>query len=143
LFRDGAEIAILRDVLGLEPDPPVIDAAFVNALAQYQANFGLTADGMLGPATSARLEQEITAESDFLEEAPTNTPMRRVARRLHLRAMVSPTRGTTGHQGFVGPDANPQGVVTSRLNDTVGAIPTECQLSMQVRIQTASTGCNS
>lgn len=121
LFTDSAEIVILRDVLGIAELPSVIDEEFVNAVIRYQASFGLSVDGMLGASTAARLEQEITAEADHLAEPATGTPLRRVARRLHLRSMTSRRSGTVTHQGFVGPDDNPEGAVTVRAGDREGA----------------------
>lgn len=113
---------MIRDVLGISKTPAVADEDFANAVVRYQSSFGLTPDGMLGRATAERLAQEITAEADFLGEPPTGTPLRRAARRLELRSMTSRTRGTPGHQGFVGTDDdNPEGAVTVRLGDIEGA----------------------
>lgn len=117
VFTDAAEIEIVRDVVGLARVPAVIDEDVVNAIARYQAAFGLTADGMLGAGTAAQLEREITAESDALGDAAIGTPMRRVARRLHLRSLTTRRTGLLSHQGFVGDDANPEGAVTARLGD--------------------------
>lgn len=121
MFTDEAEIALVRDVLGVPREPSVVDEDFVNAVIRYQSSFGLTPDGMLGPRTADRLSQEITAEADRLADPPTGTPRRRVARRLHLRSMTSRTAGTMTHQGFVGPDDNPEGAVTIRTGDRQGA----------------------
>jgi hypothetical protein len=121
MFTDAAEIEVLRDVLGLARQPAVIDEAFVNAVVGYQGSYGLSQDGILGARTSDRLAQEVTAEADYLNQPPTGTPLRRVARRLHLRAMTSRTRGRITHQGFVGPDDNPEGAITVRQGDTEGA----------------------
>lgn len=120
LFADAAEIAVLRDVLGIAKQPSVIDEDFVNALVRYQAAAGLTPDGELGASAAASLEREITAEADSLAQPPTGTPLRRVARRLHLRAMISRRTGTVTHQGFIGPDDNPTGAVTVRAGDREG-----------------------
>jgi Putative peptidoglycan binding domain len=125
MFRDAAEIRVIRDVLGTSPTPAVVDADFVNAVAEYQSHYGLTPDGILGPRTSGRLSQEITAESNFLEEAATGTQLRRTARRLHLRSLVSRTQGTLVHQGFTGPDMNPLGCVTVRTGDQANSISME------------------
>jgi Putative peptidoglycan binding domain len=125
MFRDAAEIAVIRDVLGISPTPSVVDADFVNAVAEYQSNYGLKADGILGPRTSGQLSREITAESTFLAEAATGTQLRRTARRLHLRSLTSRTQGTLVHQGFVGPDMNPDGCVTVRTGDQGNSISME------------------
>lgn len=63
---DVAEIGLMRDILGLEIVPSVIDEDFVNALIEYQAQFGLTRDGKLGGTTAAMIAREIIAESDYL-----------------------------------------------------------------------------
>jgi hypothetical protein len=128
MFTDEAEIAVVRNVLGVPKEPSVVDEDFVNAVIRYQSSFGLTPDGMLGPLTSARLATEITAEADGLAQPPTGTPLRRVARRLHLRSMTSRTRGTMTHQGFVGPDDNPEGAVTVRTGDREGAVGNDISL---------------
>jgi Putative peptidoglycan binding domain len=125
MFRDAAEIGVIRDVLGISPAPTDVDADFVDAVARYQSNFGLTADGVLGRLTCGQLSREITAESDFLEEAANGTQLRRTARRLHLRSLTSRTQGSLVHQGFVGPDMNPDGCVTVRLDDQANSISME------------------
>lgn len=55
-------IEMVRDVLGVPPQPAVVDADFVNAVVLWQANFGLTQDGKLGPRTAVPLFREIGAE---------------------------------------------------------------------------------
>src|SRR5439155_54230 len=62
-ISDPAEIEMLRDILGLAPTPAVVDADFVRAVATYQAGYGLTADGKVGPLTRRRLSGEILTES--------------------------------------------------------------------------------
>src|SRR6478672_4303267 len=114
MFRDADEIRVIRDVLGIAPTPAVVDDDFVKAVVRYQSSYGLTADGILGRHTAGRLSREITAESNFLAEAARGTQLRRTARRLHLRSLVSRTQGTLVHQGFVGNDMNPEGCVTVR-----------------------------
>lgn len=125
MFRDAAEIGVIRDVLGTSKTPAVVDADFVRVVAEYQSNYGLKPDGVLGPRTSARLSREITAESDYLAEAATGTQLRRTARRLHLRSLVSRTRGSLVHQGFTGPDLNPLGCITVRTDDQANSISVE------------------
>jgi hypothetical protein len=125
MFRDAPEIEVIRDVLGISPTPSVVDADFVNGVAVYQSNYGLAADGILGPRTSGQLSREIAAESTFLAEAATGTQLRRTARRLHLRSLTSRTQGTLVHQGFVGPDMNPDGCVTVRTGDQANSISME------------------
>ncbi|MBN2486377.1 MAG: DUF4157 domain-containing protein [Bacteroidales bacterium] len=55
-------ISTVRDVLGISPDPPTIDADFVNAVLRWQAANNLTQDGKLGPDTAAPLFRELRAE---------------------------------------------------------------------------------
>ena len=52
----------LRDVLGVSPDPAVIDEDFVRAVVDWQAVQAIGQDGRLGPATARRLFREIGAE---------------------------------------------------------------------------------
>jgi hypothetical protein len=59
---DAAGIHELRDVLGISPDPAVIDEDFVRAVVAWQAIQGRTQDGMLGAATARPLFREIGAE---------------------------------------------------------------------------------
>lgn len=118
LFTDAAELQVIRDVLGVSPDPAVVDDDLSRAVAAYQSSYGLTVDGKLGPITCGRLAQELTAESNALSQPASGGRLRRSARRLHLRSMVTRTRGTYLHQGFVGPDENPDGCITVRANDT-------------------------
>jgi hypothetical protein len=62
VVTDAGEISMLRDILGRGREPAVIDEDFVTAVVDYQAQYGLTQDGQLGPATRARLGREILAE---------------------------------------------------------------------------------
>jgi hypothetical protein len=55
-------IGELRDVLGVSPEPAVIDEDFVRAVVSWQAVQGIGQDGRLGPATARRLFREIGAE---------------------------------------------------------------------------------
>ena len=121
VFTDPEELAEVRDIVGIPREPTVVDADLVNAIGRYQAAFGLGVDGMVGAGTAAQLEREATASADSLEQPPTGTPLRRLARRMHLRTMVTRRTGLLTHQGFVGDDANPEGAVTVRLGDRVDA----------------------
>ena len=125
MFRDAAEIGVIRDVLGIASAPAEVDGDFIDAVARYQSNYGLTADGILGRLTAGQLSREITAESNYLAEAASGTQLRRTARRLHLRSLVSRTQGSIAHQGFVGSDMNPDGCVTVRLDDQANSISME------------------
>ncbi|MFY9510194.1 MAG: DUF4157 domain-containing protein, partial [Rubrivivax sp.] len=55
-------IELVRDVIGASPTPAVIDQEFVEFVVDWQASFGLTQDGKLGPATARPLFREIGAE---------------------------------------------------------------------------------
>ncbi|MEJ8822329.1 DUF4157 domain-containing protein [Variovorax humicola] len=57
-----AGVSELRDVLGIEPVPAVIDEDFVNAVVRWQAVQAIGQDGKLGPGTARRLFREIGAE---------------------------------------------------------------------------------
>lgn len=63
-----ADIALYRDVLGLNPEPSVIDEDFINAIGEYQAQNNLTVDGKmrLGGETARRLARELKAEGRYL-----------------------------------------------------------------------------
>ena len=117
LFTDAKELATLRDVLGISREPSVVDDELSQAVARYQADYGLTADGMLGPKTAGPLAAEMTAEADALGDPARGTELRRVAQRLHLRSMSLRTHGSVTSQGFVGPDDMPSGAVTVRMGD--------------------------
>jgi hypothetical protein len=70
-------IHMIRDVLGLSPEPSVVDADFVNAVLDWQAMYNLTQDGKLGPRTAQRLFREIGAEGvgqGEVKTGPTYTP---------------------------------------------------------------------
>jgi len=65
-FTDPDEISLLRDILGLSRTPADINDEFVLAVVQYQASYGLTQDGKLGPKTVEQLSKEVIAEGTFL-----------------------------------------------------------------------------
>jgi hypothetical protein len=52
----------IRDVIGISQLPAVVDEDFVNGVVHWQASFGLTQDGRLGPATARPLFREFGAE---------------------------------------------------------------------------------
>ena len=63
LGRGSADIVrLVRDVLGISPDPAVIDQDLVEAIVSWQAVNNLTQDGKLGPGTAAPLFAELRAE---------------------------------------------------------------------------------
>lgn len=55
-------IQMIRDVIGGSSLPAVVDEDFVKGVVQWQAHFGLTQDGKLGPSTARPLFREIGAE---------------------------------------------------------------------------------
>ncbi len=72
-----AVIREVRDVLGVDPDPAVVDADLTNAIVYWQAVQGLTQDGQLGPRTAGPLFREFAAEGaghGSLRSGPTYTP---------------------------------------------------------------------
>jgi hypothetical protein len=72
----------LRDVLGVSPDPAVIDEDFINAIVQWQAMQRLTQDGMLGPTSARPLFREIGAEGagrGEVESGPRYNPSGAIA----------------------------------------------------------------
>lgn len=122
-FTDADEIALLRDVLGISSEPAVIDEEFIRALVQYQANYGLTQDGLLGAGTARRLADELRAEGDYLgaeADVGTGTEMaiNPAERRMRLRSRVVGRLGRMLHQGFIGPRDSPTGVVSVRSGFT-------------------------
>jgi hypothetical protein len=131
LFTDAKEIATVRDVLGVPREPSVIDDELSLAVARYQADSGLTADGMLGAKTAGALAAEITAEADALGDPARGTELRRVAQRLHLRSMSLRTQGSVTSQGFVGPDDMPSGAVTVRMGDVEKGFGLKNAVSME------------
>jgi hypothetical protein len=72
----------IRDVLGITPDPAVVDDDLVNAVVRWQAMQGLTQDGKLGPSSARPLFREIGAEGvgeGRLVSGPTYAPSGTIA----------------------------------------------------------------
>jgi hypothetical protein len=70
-------IQMIRDVIGVSPSPAIVDEDFVNGVVQWQANFGVTQDGKLGPTSARPLFREIGAEGvgrGEVSRAPRYTP---------------------------------------------------------------------
>ncbi len=61
-FKDPYTISFVRDVLGIAKYPAVADADLALAVAAWQAQFGLTPDGQVGPLTTRTLLAELRAE---------------------------------------------------------------------------------
>jgi hypothetical protein len=62
-FKDPYSLAVVRDIVGVPRFPAVSDEDLARGVARYQASYGLTQDGQVGPATTARLVQEAGAEN--------------------------------------------------------------------------------
>jgi len=129
-FPDADEVSLLREVLEISAEPAVIDEDFIKALVQYQANFGLTQDGLLGAGTALRLSNELKAKATAAGPAAdvgsgTKMALNPAQRREKLRSTVVGRLGRMLHQGFIGPADNPTGVVTVRsgFNDPNVAVP--------------------
>ena len=133
-FTEPAEIMMLRDVLGVSKEPAVIDEDFVNVVATYQAGFGLTPDGKLGRETAALLATEITREADSLGDPATGTELRRIARRMQLRGMVSARSGILAHRSFVGPAGRPTGMVSARIGGNENTAMGSTQLTNAITL---------
>ncbi len=62
-MADPYVFAVIRDVMGASRFPAVVDADFVQAIARWQAMFGLPVDGRLTEPTVATVVRELRAES--------------------------------------------------------------------------------
>ena len=62
-FKDPYSLAVVRDIVGVPRFPAVSDEDLAHGVARYQASYGLTPNGQVGPATTARLVREARAES--------------------------------------------------------------------------------
>ena len=85
-LRDEWEISLVRDVLGLEELPAVVDEELINAIAQYQAENNITADGKIGAVTASRFSRELFNEGENLPEAE-RSELLRSSRRMGTRAL--------------------------------------------------------
>lgn len=86
-------IEMIRDVIGVSRLPAVVDEDFVNGVVQWQANFGLTQDGKLGPATARPLFREIGAEG--VGRGEVSRPPRYIpAGPINVAAVAAGPRGT-------------------------------------------------
>jgi len=93
---DSAEIALIRDILGISSTPAVIDADFVNAVVRYQSQYGLSRDGKLGAATADRIAQEIIAEADFLGQENLGNLAPEFALKTSLTNLITANNKTYG-----------------------------------------------
>lgn len=124
-LRDPWEISLVRDLLGINPEPARTDADFSGALAEYQAQNGLNADGKLGAVTASRLSAEIRAEGKRLSPRQKRN-LSRSSRRMGTRAMSihinhpAVTRGTRGSALFgvrwEVPDTRANGFIIQHLH---------------------------
>ena len=63
-FEDPFTVSIVRDVLGINKTPAVIDQSFTEATMRWQAMFGLQEDGKFGPSSTRRLVRVLQAEGN-------------------------------------------------------------------------------
>jgi hypothetical protein len=85
-LHDDWEISLVRDVLGLDRLPAVVDEELVNAIAQFQAENNITPDGKIGPITASRLSRELFHESENLPSADKRELLQS-SRRMGTRAL--------------------------------------------------------
>jgi hypothetical protein len=64
-FADPYSIRVIRDVVGLDPVPAVVDEDLVLAIVEWQAERRMTQDGQIGHATTRSLYLELVAESEL------------------------------------------------------------------------------
>lgn len=60
-FHDPYNIMNVRDVIGIDQYPAVIDQEFVEAVARWQAMFDMTQDGKMGAETTQTILAELNA----------------------------------------------------------------------------------
>jgi hypothetical protein len=63
-FKDPWDIRNVRDVMGIDPIPAVIDEDFVLAVLQWQAEHGLPENGRVGAETTRTFLRELRAERE-------------------------------------------------------------------------------
>jgi hypothetical protein len=125
-FTDADEIAEVRDVIGISSAPAVVDEDFVRGVARYQAQYGLTQDGMIGASTADRLATEFETAGAHpgldpeVSSNPAEMAMGPAGRRMRLRAQVRRRLGVLTTQAFVGDRLRPTGVVTTRAGEAFG-----------------------
>jgi uncharacterized protein DUF4157 len=64
-FSDPYSVRVIRDVVGLEPVPAVVDEELVRAIAEWQAEQHLPQDGKIGHETTRSFFLELVAEKEF------------------------------------------------------------------------------
>ena len=87
VLKDQDEIRRVRDLVGVPPEPAVIDEDFVNAVVSFQAGQNITQDGKLGPVTASRLGRELKAEAKSLGK-PAGNAVAREGRIMDRRALT-------------------------------------------------------
>lgn len=93
-FKDPYSLAVVRDLVGVPRFPAVSDEDLARAVASYQAQFGLTADGQAGPATTTRLTAELGAEG-----LPQDAEQLRRDNYVSWSDVVAPARNMPGAPG--------------------------------------------
>jgi hypothetical protein len=87
-FKDPFDIRTIRELMGMDPFPAIVDEAFVLAVAQWQTDHpGLTVDGQVGAATTqtylvqlradgqARLAKDLAEDNFVLTTSVGGTPV--------------------------------------------------------------------
>jgi len=64
-FADPYSIRVIRDVVGLDPVPAVVDEDFVLAIVGWQSERHMTQDGLVGHSTTRSLYLELVAEREL------------------------------------------------------------------------------
>jgi len=92
--KDAKEIALIRDILGLSPNPAVIDQDFILAVVQYQAQYGLARDGKIGGGTGEKIGREIIAEANYLRPGNLGTLAHEFQLKTNLELLVNASNKT-------------------------------------------------
>jgi hypothetical protein len=114
-----AEISLIRNIIGLSPQPADIDAEFVQAVSDYQVVYGLQPDGMIGGLTRRRLSLEIVAAAEVVGPARLGDLAVGVDLRSRIRQLI--TAGTTAYANF----STAIRAATALQRDVVLAVPSE------------------
>lgn len=86
---DPAEIALLRDILGVDPAVTAVDEEFSRAVARFQSGNRLSVDGRVGPVTRRALSLELLAEERGMGAAPLGRLNEGVRLRVSLDALIT------------------------------------------------------
>ncbi|PXF58261.1 MAG: hypothetical protein C4B58_07340 [Deltaproteobacteria bacterium] len=123
-------IQMIRDVIGINPLPAVVDEDFVNAVVQWQANFGLAQDGRLGPMTARPLFREIGAEGVGRGEV-SRSPQYAPAGPINVAPVGAGPRGTHFDMS-----------AEFRSNPSNGIFPSCCEVRQEIQWDAAYVAAN-